>query len=78
MPPTVTHWTSRGVFRIEPRILAGSLWCALFLDDQELAVFEMPWTAAKSLHAGDFDDKIGFSAADAGVPADWNAWNRLR
>lgn len=78
MPPVVYHWTNRGTFRIEPKILAASLWCALVFKDRELATFEKPWTAAERLHAGDFDVALGFSAAEAGVPADWEKWNGLR
>lgn len=77
-PRPITHWTARGVFSISGRISAGSPIAVIALDDREIGTALTFSGAALWLADGRYDRELGFSAADAGVPADVSAWNSLK
>ena len=73
----VTHWTSKGVFKIEAVILGGSFFCELWFGDRRLATYAYGITAAESISRGDHDQALGFKASELGVPSLVKDWNNL-
>lgn len=71
------HWTSAGVFTIVPVYPGGSLHCELRFEGERLGTYVQPYTATEDLASGRHDSSLGFSARDAGVPLDPEAWNDL-
>jgi hypothetical protein len=74
---TYRHWTAKGRFKIEPEILAESLFFQLWFNDKKLGTYMYPQTAAEELHDGKHDDVLGFSAKETDVPSSLDDWNGL-
>ena len=72
------HWTNRGTFKIEPKVLGGSWHVELWFGDQRLATYSYIQSAAESISRGDHDEALGFPASMLGVPSDFKKWNGFR
>jgi len=72
-----THWTNRGVFKIEVVPLLGMWHCELSFDGKKLGTYNYLQTAAGSIAKGDHDQVLGFKASGLNVPPSVDAWNNL-
>jgi len=72
------HWTPNGTFRIETVILLGSPNYLLWFNQVELAVYELPGEAAKSISSGEHDKTLGIPASALSVPESPEEWNGFK
>jgi hypothetical protein len=73
--PGYSHWTSVGVFSLQPEIAAGSLVWVLRFRGRTVASFLYSDTAAVDLASGRLDGLLGISTAGLNIPSDPAAWN---
>ena len=72
-----THWTNKGVFKIEAVTLRGDPYFELRCNDRYLGIYVYPWTAAESISKGEHDQSLGFKASELNVPVLAKDWNNL-
>lgn len=72
--PPVKHWTKYGTLSLEAEDNPGGPAVSIKLDGKWIGFQANFPAAARTVAQGAYDDKLGFSAEEAGVPTDYKLW----